>query len=268
LRWPGKRVLVLFMSGIAAPHTLADRFAWLIDGLCRVIGNDAYRRRVDAVLVLEIWNRIRRLSERFLTVVARVQSGRLPRRRKEKHPHPDRSALRSDPPRERERGKRAVVAAEGSAVRLPRDFGWIRSLLPETAQYAGVLAYLLRDPEMAALLEKAPEAGRMLRPLCHLLGVRPPEILRRGGVAAQEAVAPTAAAEVGRAEPGPPSTGREPLASLPLPNDIPADTQAVEITPAAQPPPQSGAAQAEEAARRYAQRPGGLYWDGTRFRWS
>jgi hypothetical protein len=110
---------------------------------------------------------------------------------------------------------------------------------------------------MAALLEKAPEAGRMLRPLCHLLGVRPPEFLRRGAIAAQEAVAPTAVAEVGRAELGPPSTGREPLASLLLPNDMPADTQTVEITPAAQPPPQSGAAQAEEAARRYAQRPGG-----------
>jgi hypothetical protein len=58
-----------------------------------------------------------------------------------------------------------VSAPVRPAVRLPQDFGWLRSLLPETAQYAGVLSYLLRDPEMAALLVKTPEAGRMLRPL-------------------------------------------------------------------------------------------------------
>jgi len=50
----------------AAAYTLTDRFTWLIDGLCRAIGSDAYKRRVDAVLVLAIWNRVRRLSERFL----------------------------------------------------------------------------------------------------------------------------------------------------------------------------------------------------------
>jgi hypothetical protein len=53
-------------------------------------------------------------------------------------------------------------------------------MLPETGQYAGLLSYLLRDPETVALLEKAPQAGRMLRPLCHLLGVQPPEFLRGG----------------------------------------------------------------------------------------
>jgi len=35
-----------------------------------------------------------------------------------------------------------------------------------------VLYYLLGDADTAALVEKAPEAGRILRPLCHLLGVK------------------------------------------------------------------------------------------------
>ena len=71
-------------------------------------------------------------------------------------------------------------------------------MLPEAGKYAGALRYLLRDPETMALLEKAPEAGRMLRPLCQLLGVRPPEFLRRGAVVAQETLAATDA-DVARA---------------------------------------------------------------------
>ena len=56
------------------PHGLAGRFTWFIEGLCKAIGIDAHKRRVDAVLVLEVWNRIRRLSERFLAVLARVRA--------------------------------------------------------------------------------------------------------------------------------------------------------------------------------------------------
>jgi hypothetical protein len=149
---------------------------------------------------------------------------------------------------------------------LPREFGWVRTLLPETGQYAGVLSYLLRDPELAALLAKAPEAGRMLRPLCHLLGVKAPEFLRRGRIAPLETT--PVAAEAARAEAAPPTPEPEPPTPSPIPNETIADTPAVEVTPAAQPPPQSAHEQAEEAARRYAQRPGGLYFDGTRMRWS
>jgi hypothetical protein len=52
-------------------------------------------------------------------------------------------------------------------------------MLPETAQFAGVIQYMLRDPDVAGLVEKAPQAGRILRRLCHLLGVNAPEFLRR-----------------------------------------------------------------------------------------
>jgi hypothetical protein len=149
---------------------------------------------------------------------------------------------------------------------LPREFGWVRTLLPETGQYAGVLRYLLRDPELAALLAKAPEAGRTLRPLCHLLGVKTPEVLRRGGIAAP-ATTPVAV-EAARAEAAPAPPEREAAEALPVQNETTADAPAVEVAPAAQPPPQSEREQAEEAARKYAQRPGGLYFDGKRMRWS
>ncbi len=46
--------------------------------------------------------------------------------------------------------------------------------LPQAAAAASQLQHLLADPAMADLLAAAPQAGRLLRPLCQMLGVRPP----------------------------------------------------------------------------------------------
>ena len=149
-------------------------------------------------------------------------------------------------------------------------------MLPEAGKYAGALRYLLRDPETVALLAKAPQAGRMLRPLCHLLGVQPPEFLRRGAVVAQEAATPVAAEALGT---GPrltpalstPEGGEGEETEAPSGDvvaDAPVTNEVAVAPPAAQPPPQSGPSAAEEAAAAYARRPGGLYFDGKRMRWS
>jgi len=232
---------------LTASPSLADRFTWLFDGLCKVIGVDAQRQRVEAALAWAIWHRVRLLGDRLIALAERVRAGRM-RARIKKSPHP------CPPPQERERGRTAAL--EGvrlPTASLPREFGWVRRMLPETGQYAGLLSYLLRDPETVALLEKAPQAGRVLRPLCHLLGVQPPEFLRRGATPAPVA------------------------AEIPAPAPLEASIQAADatvtsdegVTPAAeQPAPQSGRSAAEEAAVAYARRPGGLYWDGTRLRWS
>jgi hypothetical protein len=50
--------------------------------------------------------------------------------------------------------------------------------VPEAAAAGSQLRHLLADPEMAALIEAAPQMGRLLRPLCRSLGVRlPPGLL-------------------------------------------------------------------------------------------
>jgi len=156
--------------------SLADRFTWLFDGLCKVIGTDAHACRMEAALAWAVWNRVRVLGARLVALIARARAGRLVvRTRKSPHPNP--------PPQERERGKSAEAAPAAQNRMLPRGFGWMRRALPRTAQFAGVLSYLLRDPEVVALLEKMPQAGRILRPLCYLLGVPAPEFLRRRGTA-------------------------------------------------------------------------------------
>ena len=53
---------------------------------------------------------------------------------------------------------------------LPRRFGWlVRQCGWRAAGYGSQLETVLRSPDMAELLAAAPQAGRILRPLCRAL---------------------------------------------------------------------------------------------------
>ena len=49
----------------------------------------------------------------------------------------------------------------------------------EAAGCGSQLQFLLTDPEFAALIAAAPQMGRVLRPLCRMLGVELPPLLAR-----------------------------------------------------------------------------------------
>ena len=68
-------------------------------------------------------------------------------------------------------------------VRLwPRDFGWMLRLGGwKAAGYGSQLRAVLETPEMVALLTASPEAGRVLRPICRMLGIEV-TVLRPGVV--------------------------------------------------------------------------------------
>jgi hypothetical protein len=228
-----------------ATASLTDRFAWLFDGLCKVIGADAHKLRMEAALAWAIWTRVRVLGERLVALMARADAGRLRVRRAATPPA---SPLQG----EVENGRHMVGCAPGP--RLPREFGWVRRVLPQIAQFAGVLSYLLDDPAVVALVQKAPEAGRILRPLCHLLGVTAPVFLRRGFTAT-----------------GTDGAGDAVASAPPLPCSIEAEEEAEQRAAAeapAQPPPPPPPAPVPPPSRPYASRPGGLYWDGSRWQWS
>jgi hypothetical protein len=254
------------MNAVALSHTLAGRFAWFFQGLCRVIGVDAQRRGMEAALAWAVWHRVRVLGERFNMLIVRARAGRLRARRKAAA-HPDaadqvdgqacpqgESTPHPTPLPQGEREKKAAGPL------LPREFGWVRRALPETGQFAGVLTYLLRDPETAALVEKAPEAGRILRPLCRLLGIEAPEFLRRGYVPADpppHLTSPPPRAE--RNDCGDAGSAEASVAAEPA---LPVEAPVAAETPApASPPP-------TERPASYYQRPGGLYWNGKRTVWS
>jgi hypothetical protein len=50
--------------------------------------------------------------------------------------------------------------------------------VPDSVFTASQLRHLLADPEMTALIQAAPQAGRLLRPLCRNLGVELPPCLQ------------------------------------------------------------------------------------------
>ncbi len=169
---------------------LARRFALVIDGLCGATAARIAADRSAGPLLILIVGRLRRLAARFAALAARAQAGTLPRLRRPE------SGRR--PPR-------------GRQPRLPEGFAWLIRLVPQAAGYAGQVQALLSDPQMAALLEAAPQAGRVLRPLCRMLAL-PPD-----------------------AAPPPPPPIQAARAASPVPEPTPA-TQATQATQATPPP--------------------------------
>ncbi len=125
----------------------------LVEGLRRVLAARGVGLGLAVPLMLLLWSRLRRTAERFARLAAKVRAGTLP------------------PPRRRLRSPRP---ARPQPLRLPRGFAWLVRRLPQAASAASQLQHLLADPAMADLLAAAPQAGRLLRPLCQMLGVRPP----------------------------------------------------------------------------------------------
>ncbi len=104
------------------------------------------------------WDRIGRLSARFETLFIRWRENRLPAPRAPR-PHRDRAPAKPLP-------------------RLPRAHGWVLRRVREAAPSAGQLAAMLADPEIRAFVAAAPQAGRLLRPLCRALAIPQPDWLR------------------------------------------------------------------------------------------
>ncbi len=68
-----------------------------------------------------------------------------------------------------------IAAVRAPRVRLLGARGWLlRELGWEIAVYRSQLEALLAEPDMRAALEARPGAGRILRPLCRMLGVEVP----------------------------------------------------------------------------------------------
>jgi len=119
---------------------------------------------------------VARLTARFDALVARLTAG-----------HP------AAPARQRTRPASTAPARKAPAaiLRLPRSQAWLIRLLPgEAASYGCQLQALLADPAMAALLAAAPEAGRILRPLCRLLAIAPEGLLALPSTAGKPAPKP------------------------------------------------------------------------------
>ena len=140
---------------------LAEWLALIMGPLQRAAGTRGNRDHAVVPLVNLLLARLRSLTRRFNALVARLDAG-----------------LPAPPRRQRATTRPARAAPDPGVLRLPRGRFWLIRLLPyEAASYGSQLKAMLADPQTAALLAAAPEAGRILRPLCRLLAVHPEGML-------------------------------------------------------------------------------------------
>ena len=138
-----------------------------------------------------IRSRLNRISAQFTALAARVRAGGL-RRSPTPGAKPRRVAASAP-----DTAAPAQKTRTPSRYRhLPRTFGWLVKLVPVMRNARTQLEYLLAQPAMVELLATSPQFGRMLHPMCHMLGVkqpapprRPPEVAIRPEVAIHPEVA-------------------------------------------------------------------------------
>lgn len=149
--------------------SVADRLALSLDGLGRAVAGRVASRLLTAVMILLVWRRVSRVKGRILGLLARFQAGTL---------------------RVCAMARVGGPGGRGGAGtgRLPIGFGWLLPLVPgEAACFAGQVRAMLAEPEMVALLRAAPQARRVLRPLCRMLGIER-EMLAPAGVVSADMV--------------------------------------------------------------------------------
>ncbi len=138
----------------------AERLAYIIENLCQVIGRRSDWRLglacLPGQLLFQIWKRLRGIAFRFTARIARNAANPvpIPARLRKQHPaRPGQARPRKPDP-------------------LPRHFAWLLRLIQETAHGRSQFSDLLADPEVATLLAQDPQLRSILRPLCHILGIR------------------------------------------------------------------------------------------------
>ena len=145
------------MFVLLATSDLGQAFAGIINGLCALLGHHAVRLRDRSVVLSLIHWRIARMVRRLDHLALRWQANTLPK------PRPSRP--------------RAKCARPAQPARLPSGRYWLIRALQPTAQFTPHIEAFLARPDTRALVEAAPQAGRILRPLCRGYGIELPSWL-------------------------------------------------------------------------------------------
>jgi hypothetical protein len=144
---------------------LGHRYFPHIADICAGLARVAAQHRLLSPLLVLVWFRLRRMLARLDRLAHRWQTGRLrparPRTRPSRTPTPTHPAEASLP------------------RRTPRGHAWLIRLHQPLAQFAPRVEAMLADPDISALCAAAPQARKLLRPLCRMFGLAPPPYLAR-----------------------------------------------------------------------------------------
>jgi len=144
-------------------------FARILESLQAAIAHRMVRDRIRAPLLLLLHAYISRTIERVATLHARWRAGTLPRPRTGRIPPAP--PTQPEPPSHQ-------AAPIPTRARLPATRAWIVHVVGfQAANFASQLAHLLTHPDLADFLAQAPQAGRLLRPICRMLGTEIPQVL-------------------------------------------------------------------------------------------
>ena len=149
------------MYPIPVTTALCQGLAAALSGLRATVANHIARAWHLEPLLALIYHRLTRMALRLDRLTQRWQAGTLPRPR-----HAPRPAAEARP--------RLKVPP----IYVPQGHAWLIRHVQPTAQYTPQLEHFLADPQTRALVAAAPQAGRLLRPLCRMLAIAPPDWLR------------------------------------------------------------------------------------------
>ncbi|MCC6717078.1 MAG: hypothetical protein IT555_04275 [Acetobacteraceae bacterium] len=139
---------------------LVTLFCAILTDLRAKIGAHLGRDRTYQAILTQAWARIGRTAQRFQRLYDRWQNGTLP------EPRPSRAGQ----PR----------PARPARAYFPRRRAWLATTTDHHVRgHASQLAHLLARPDFGDFLAAVPRAGRLLRPLCHMLGIDVPAPILR-----------------------------------------------------------------------------------------
>ena len=138
---------------------IAREVGHVLTGLCAVIAAAFDRHPIFVYILNDLWTRLNRAKQRFTRVMDNLHAGRKPR--------PSRP------------GTAAGAVGGMPPAKLPNGYGWLIRAIPyKAAAYLCLLEHIFARPGVEDLIKSSPEAQRILRPICHMLGMKPAFLAR------------------------------------------------------------------------------------------
>jgi hypothetical protein len=137
-------------------------FNLLLSGLRAAIAVVSARERDLTPLLVAVWGRISRMAVRLERLVALWRAGKLPK-----------------PRAPRVSANQGADRADRAKIKYPTYPGWLVDRVREALAARSQLEHLLSTEECVAFLAEVPQAGRILRPLCRMLGIGAKQPKRR-----------------------------------------------------------------------------------------
>ena len=143
-------------------ETISQRLTRIVAHLAQSLTIYAPRVKMPVSLCQSLNRRLIRLMDRLRTLIVR---GPLP-------PRPPRATPRNPPAN--------PPKPDTTEFYPPTNFGWLAFMFPgsDISAKRSHLLILLDEPETQSLITSHPMLARSLRPLCHMLGIKPPACLK------------------------------------------------------------------------------------------